>query len=170
MFAEKPKGLKSKAKRRRTKDNPYEIYAAVNEHGQNRYFVYFRSGIYRGKWMDIGQEIYTQLNQFEKEDLCYMNELDRHRTKNTDAVEILNYYIDTTKETVEEAVIQSLQFQLIDQLLNRLPKKERRRIMLRYLYDLDLNAIASLEKCSPAAVHQSIAAGLKKIREWMAEL
>ena len=79
MFTEKQEGVKTRPTRRRMKDNPYDIYVVKKANGEMGYLVHFRNGTYKDKWININGTLYAMLDQFEREDLRYLNELERHQ-------------------------------------------------------------------------------------------
>ena len=76
-----PTNADPRPKRRRDKDNPYELYTIGMDTEHPRYFVEFTDGQNRKHCEEISRELYELLDSFELEDLSYMNECDRHRIK-----------------------------------------------------------------------------------------
>ena len=67
--------------------------------------------------------------------------------------------------SVEDAVLDNEVAIAISVALNTLSDTQRRRLILRYYYDLKLEEIAILENATAPAVFKSIEAGLAKLRK-----
>ena len=65
-------------KRRRDRDNPYTIFTTGIETDCPHYYLSFRDGCGVQHCMEIGREMYETLDQFEWEDISFMNDMDRH--------------------------------------------------------------------------------------------
>ena len=60
-------------KRRKDKYNPYKL---VIHNGT--YYISFKDGQGVYQRIEINKELYTVMDSFEREDLAYLNEVDRH--------------------------------------------------------------------------------------------
>lgn len=97
--------------------------------------------------MEIDGELYGLLNAFELEDLSYLNECDRHIEQSELSEETLEQRMRKTPSSVEEIVYQAI---------DRLPKTQRRRLLLYYFYDFTYEKIAEIEGCSVHSVFVAI--------------
>lgn len=55
--------------------------------------------------------------------------------------------------SVEEAVYRRMQYERLYQAIDRLPKTQRRRLILYYFYDFTYEKIAEIEGCSVHSVY-----------------
>lgn len=67
--------------------------------------------------------------------------------------------------SVEEAVYRRMQYERLYQAIDRLPKAQRRRLILYYFYDFTYEKIAEIEGCSIMPVKRSIDRALEKIKK-----
>lgn len=65
-------------KRRRNKDNPYELFTIGINTDHPRYFVQFKDGQNQYHCEEVSRKLYEQMDKYELEDLSEMNENDRH--------------------------------------------------------------------------------------------
>ncbi len=72
---------------------------------------------------------------------------------------------DETEDSVEKELYQKRKFERFNQLLNALPEKHRRAILLRKLYCLSHKEIASKMNVSVSSVEKYIALGLKSCKQ-----
>lgn len=70
-----------------------------------------------------------------------------------------------TDNTVEKALYQKLKFERFIEVLNSLPEKNRRAILLRKLYCLSHKEIANKMNISISSVEKNIAQGLKQCKK-----
>jgi len=73
-----PAGTDPRPKRRRNKDNPYDLFSVGINTDSPRFFVCFKDGQGQYHCEEVSRELYEQLDSFELEDLSEMNENDRH--------------------------------------------------------------------------------------------
>lgn len=112
-----PTNTDPRPKRRRDKDNPYELYTIGIATDHPRYFVEFMDGQRQKHCEEISRELYELLDSFELEDISYMNECDRHYER-SDLTEISLHHrsaapvnplqeiveVDSDKEQLHKAI------------------------------------------------------------------
>lgn len=75
MDGNHPRNIDPRPKRRRAKDNPYELYTVGINTDQPRFFIAFIDceGIHRE--LEIDKVLFETLNRFELDDLSFLNEV-----------------------------------------------------------------------------------------------
>lgn len=165
MDGNHPKNVDPRPKRRRAKDNPYELYTVGIHTGQPRFFIAFTDceGIHRE--LEIGKALFETLNRFELDDLSFLNEVDNHY-EHSELTEVsLNARAFCQPETVEEIALQHFQNEQLHTAIAQLPEKQRTRLILYYFGELTYEQIAEMEGCTIMPVKRSIDAALKKLKK-----
>lgn len=150
-------------KRRKDKYNPYNIYEETG-----KYFVNFRDGEGKVHSFEISKELYEAFNEFELEDVSYLNEWDRHIEQSEVWDETLDEAASKNVKPLEEEVLYRIQVSDLYRVIESLPVVQKRRLKLYYFNELTLNQIASIEQCTDWAVDKSIKAALRKIKRELA--
>ena len=65
-------------KRRIDKDNPYRLFTVGAASNEPHYFIQFKDGAGLEHCLEIERPLFDLFDQFELDDLSYMNEVDRH--------------------------------------------------------------------------------------------
>ena len=91
-------------KRRKDKYNPYTIYEK-----EGKYYITFKDGQGQRNCFEVGKELYDAFNNFELEDLSYLNVWDRHLEQSEVWETSLNERAVEVPETVEEIVLRNIQ-------------------------------------------------------------
>jgi len=169
MDALHPKNnIDPRPKRRRDKDNPYEIFTVGIETDAPRYYVCFKDGPRVEHYLEISKELFDLLDSFELDDLSFLNEWDRHLEQSEQTEATLNARAIHRRETVEEEVFRHIESEMLHRAIVTLPEVQRRRLTLYYFDNLTYQEIADLDGCSKVAVKYTIdkaLAALKKIIE-----
>ena len=155
-------------KRRRDKDNPYEIFTVGIKTDAPRYYIRFKDGSRFENNLEISKDLFDLLDSFELDDLSFLNEWDRHLEQSEQTEATLNARAILRKETVEEEVFRHIENEMLHRAIATLPKVQRRRLTLYYFGNLTYQEIADLDGCSKVAVKYTIdkaLAALKKIIE-----
>lgn len=153
-------------KRRKSKDNPYNIFSVDKDTDQARYFVEFVDGSGHYQQEEISRELFELMNDFELEDLSYLNEVDRHYEQSEQTEEELNQRALIPPKPLEEELLENLDREQIRRAVARLSDSQQRRILLYYFNEMTLEEIAEIEKCSSPAIYYSIINSLKKIKKF----
>ncbi len=153
-----PKNADPRPKRRKDKDNPYTVYSVGSETDNPKYYVEFTDGMGEHIRQEISQELFDTYNQFELDDLSYLNEIDRHYAEGDTETDI---DADSTMETVME----HLSVERLREAMAKLPEIQRRRVQMYFFNGLTYQQIAEREDCSKMAVKYSIDVALKFLKE-----
>ena len=169
MDAKHPKNnIDPRPKRRRDKDNPYEIFTIGIETAAPSYYIRFIDGSRVEHCLEITKELFDLLDSFELDDLSFLNEWDRHLEQSEQTEATLNARATHYMETVEEEVFRHIENEMLHSSIAMLPEVQRRRLILYYFGNLTYQEIADLDGCSKVAVKYTIdkaVAALKKIIE-----
>ena len=150
-------------KRRRSKDNPYRIFT-VGPPNDLHYYLSFVDSRGVSICMEISKQLYTAFDQFERDDLSYMNEMDRHYERLELSDIALWRRAVKSIEPIEDSIERKM---LLHSALNILTPTQRRRLCLRHLYGLRCEEIAAMEGCSIQSVSGSIKMAEKKIKKFL---
>lgn len=162
------KNIDPRPKRRKDKDNPYEIFTVGIETHHPLYYIRFKDGSSVEHCLEITKELFDLLDQFELDDLSFLNEWDRHLEQSEQTEASLNARAVHRRESVEEAVFKQIENEMLHRAIATLPEVQRRRLLLYYFGNLTYQEIADLDGCSKVAVKYTIdkaLATLKKIIE-----
>lgn len=165
MDGSHPKNIDPRPKRRRAKDNPYELYTVGIHTDQPRFYIAFTDceGIHRE--LEIGKALFETLNRFELDDLSFLNEVDNHYEHSELTEASLNARAFYQPETVEEIALQHFQNERLHTAITQLPEKQRTRLILYYFGELTYEQIAEMEGCTIMPVKRSIDAALKNLKK-----
>ena len=158
------KNWDKRPKRRRDKDNPYELYSVGAGTPDAHYYVSFRDGLSEEHFFEISKEIFDELDRFELEDLSRMNESDNHYERSDLSERSLNQRAVIVSESLETLIGRKLEDQRLHKAIIGLPPKQRRRLILYFFESYTQQQVAEMEGCSQAAVAASIAAALKNLK------
>ena len=78
MDGNHPKNTDPRPKRRRDKDNPYDIFTVGIKTESPRYYIRFKDGVKNEHCQEISKELFDLMDEFERDDLSFLNEWDRH--------------------------------------------------------------------------------------------
>lgn len=152
-------------KRKRDKYNPYRIYEK-----DGHTFITFEDGQAVYHKFEISKELYEAFNSFELEDVKYLNELSRHIEHSEVWESTLNMRALKQPESVEEIVLRKLQNELLHKAISKLPEKQKRRLILRYFYQLTYVEIAERERCSVRAVEYSVHEAIENLKKFLKKI
>ena len=167
MDGNHPKNIDPRPKRRRAKDNPYELYTVGIHTDQPRFYIAFTDceGIRRE--LEIDKALFETLNRFELDDLSFLNEVDNHYEHSELTEASLNARAFCQPVTVEEIALQHFQNEQLHTAIAQLPEKQRARLILYYFGELTYEQIAEMEGCKYQTVQESIYAALKKLKNFL---
>ena len=158
--------LAERPKRRRLKDNPYRIYCLVDEMGLVRYFVSFKDVSGDSHNVEVNRELFELFSTFELEDIAFMNEVDRHYDRFSQAELCKSDEMFVSNMDLESDVIEKLDRDTVWLKVQQLSVTQQKRLKL-YCMGFTYEQIANKENCSVPVVAKSIKAAKKKIREYM---
>lgn len=157
-------------KRSKDKYNPYTIFSVGSETDSPHYYVSFKDGQGVHICMEIEKELFDILNEFELEDVAYINEWKRHYDLKEQDESSLNIRAISTPLTVEEIILNQIEDEQLHKAIALLPEKLRFRIKLYYFEGMTYEEIANIEGCSKAAIKYSIDNAKKKIKKYLKKL
>lgn len=151
---------KNQPKRRKDRYNPYTIYEEKGKH-----FIMFRDSQDITQCLEIDESLFNVFNDFELEDLSYLNEFDRHQEHLALSESKINERVYETPQSVEDIVIKNLENELLKKAISKLPKVQRKRLTLYYFEGMTYEQIAKIEGCTYQAVQLSVREALKKLKK-----
>ena len=169
MDGNHPKNADPRPKRRRDKDNPYELFTTGLGTAQPRYYLAFVDSTGAKQCMEIDKALFDVFDRFELDDISFMNEVDRHYEQSEQTEQSLNRRIAQSQESVEETVFQRVEIKTLRQAIAKLPEKQRRRLVLYYFCDLTYEQIAEMEGCTFQAIAKSVAVAEKTLKNFLEE-
>ena len=78
MDGKHPNQYDKRPKRRKDKDNPYELLSVGMDTPTARYYIRFKDGQGVEHCMEIEKPLFDMLDGFELEDISHLNEVDNH--------------------------------------------------------------------------------------------
>lgn len=170
MDEKHPKNKDPRPKRRKDRDNPYEIFT-IGRNSDNPHFYVAFSDSQSGKiCTEITQDLFEQLDKFELEDLSYLNEIDNHYEKSELTEASLNARVATSQESVEEKVAKQILNWQLHNAITQLPEVQRRRLVMYYFENLTYEQIAAKEGCSHPAIMKSISTATRKLQKYFGNI
>ena len=148
-------------KRRKDKYNPYTIFKT----DEGNYGLAFRDGQNELCFADISEEIYELFDTFEREDLSYLNEVQRHYEFSDIWDENLPKRAIKKQESLEETVFKDITAEELHRAIQKLPELQKRRVVMYYFGDMTYEEIARMENCTQQAVTKSVHAAIKKLKK-----
>ena len=149
-------------KRRKDKYNPYKIFTIGIDTAHPRYFVSIKSS---GETFEISEDIFYLLNQFELEDLSYLNKKERHHEFSVLTDEGFHLRQSNSPPMLEDIIQQRLDTQRLHIAIQKLHFTQRKRLIMYYFDDYTLQQIATKEGCSKVAIKHSINVAIKNLRK-----
>ena len=130
--------MENRPKRRRYKDNPYNL-----EINNSKYIINFYDSKKVLQKIEVSEEVFSVFDKSELKDLSQMNEYDNHIEHAALFEEVLNKRaINKTKLTEEIAESNIITEELLN-AIKELQTTQKRRLILYYLYDYTLEEIDS---------------------------
>lgn len=156
-------------KRRRSKDNPYEIYSVGAHTDRPHYYIAFTDSTGIRQELEVDKALFDTLDRFELDDLSFLNEVDNHYERSELTEASLNSRAFEPQETVEEVVTLRDENERLHNAIAMLPEKQRNRLMLYYFGDLTYEQIAEMEDCKHPAIMKSVSAAIAKLKKILSE-
>ncbi len=154
--------MDKRPKRTRDKYNPYILQS---EKDKNIYKVIFNN-IDEIVNIEISKEIFEALDEFEKEDARQIQKKLRHHELNHITEKKLNKRAFYKQKNVDEILITKINNEKLEEVMDKLTREQRRRILLYYDYEMTMEEISIIDGCSKQSVQESIEWGMKKIRKF----
>lgn len=162
-----PENIDPAPKRRKANDNPYEIFTVGIKTDHPHFFVRFTDGAGEHRCLEITEELYQALNEFELRDLSFLNEVDNHYEQSELTEASLHERAVSNQKSVEETVLQHLQSERLHSAIAQLPELQRRRLVLYYFGNYTYEQIGEMEGCTKRAVKFSIDIAIRTLKEKM---
>lgn len=153
--------MEMKIKKRVYKDKPYILnYDETN----NVYFVEFKNSQNMPCKINISNDVYNVLNQFELEDISQIHKFRSHIEHSELRDETL--YNRCLKKPIDilEQVEKNILISNIMNAINQLTEIQKRRIKMYYLENMSTKSIALIENCSSHYIRVSIRLGIEIIK------
>ena len=160
-----PKNKDPRPKRRREKSNPYEIFTVGIETDSPHFYISFTDNQGIHICMEVNRSLFELFDRFELDDLSYLNEVDRHMVLDEISDETLVHRSKSSFGHLED----HFNFDNLHDAIGKLPRIQRRRLMLYYFNDYSMEEIAILEGCSQPAVSKSISKAEKNLIKFLSE-
>ena len=164
MDGKHPKNADPRPKRRRDKDNPYELFTTGLGTAQPRYYLAFVDSIGTEQCMEIDKALFDVFDRFELDDISFMNEVDNHYEHSEQTEISLNRRAAYPRESVEETVSRRVEAEALYKAIALLPEIQRHRLVLYYFGDFTYQQIAEMEGCTISPVKRSIDAAIEKLK------
>ncbi len=160
-----PKNKDPRPKRRRDKNNPYEIFTVGIKTDSPHYYISFTDSQGVHICMEINKSLFELFDRFELEDLSYLNELDRHYVE----LELTESEVACQNIIPDKFTGNIVQFDNLHIAIRKLPYVQRKRLMLYYFNDYTMEEISKIERCSVQAVSKSITSAKNKLIKLLKE-
>ena len=167
MDTHSPTSSDPRPKRRRSKDNPYEIYSIGAQTDQPHYYIAFTDSTGVRQELEIDESLFDVLDRFELDDLSFLNEVDNHYERSELTEASLNARAFELPETVEETVMQRDENERLHRAIAMLPEKQRKRLTLYYFRGLTYAQIAEKEGCTIMPVKRSIDTAIENLKKFL---
>ena len=166
MDGNHPKNADTRPKRRKDRDNPYEIFTTGINTSCPHFYLSFKdsSGIKRR--VEIDKALFDAFDSFELDDLSFMNEVDRHYEQSEQSEWTLARRAIQPQESVEETVFQRVDTDKLYKAIAELPETQRRRLTLHFFGELTYEQIAEMEGCTKRAVKFSVDLPSKNLKNF----
>ena len=135
-----------------------------------------------GLWLLVGIKFLPlKIDAWEKEDAKKIQKDNRHIITEAELIEHNNITDDSIDKndileivlyrkanekplSLENMIIKKLENENLQKVIDTLPEKQRRRLLLYYKYELTLEKIAEIEQCSFGAIKVSIHKALRNLK------
>ena len=153
---------KKHPKRKKDRYNPYTLRII-----DGKYILSFVDTYGNNQSLSIDEQLYCLFDRFELQDVSYMNEVSRHIEYSELTEQSLNKRVTSPDMPIEDKAIQNNLYSKLYISIESLPSVQRRRIILKYFYNMTIEEIAQIEQCSTRAVDYSLYKALRALREKM---
>ena len=149
-------------KRKKDKQDPYTL---SSENGKEYISFHDTEGTYRK--IEVTHVLFSQFNDFELEDISYLNTVSRHYEVSELTEQAINERAFLPQEPIEDAVFRKLQYAQLYTAIQTLPDKQRERLILYYFRNYTYAQIAEMEGCTVMPVKRSIDKALAQLAKLM---
>ena len=157
----------TRPKRRIDKDNPYRLFAVGATSNEPHFFIQFRDGAGTEHCLEIEKPLYDLFDDYELDDLSYLNEVDNHYEHSELTEATLRKRAVVRPEDVEAVVLAQMERAQLHIAISRLPEIQRRRLTLYYYGELTHQQIADIEGCAREVVTKSIKKAIRNLKNFL---
>lgn len=150
--------------RRKAKENPYTIYKE-----NDKQFVNFKDGKNIECMVEVSIAVYCAMDRFELEDERYNNERKRRLDKSELTENLIHRQASLDLKSVDDIVAENIRNEKLHRAIEKLPKAQRRRLILYYFEGYKYVEIAKIEGCSEQAISKSIIAAEKNLKKFLSK-
>lgn len=165
MDGKHPNQYDKRPKRRKDKDNPYELFSVGNGTPSARYFIRFKDGQGEEHSLEIEKSLFDALDTFELEDLSHLNEVDNHYERSELSEATLHERAFAVSPPIEAIVSLKMEREELHRAIQSLPAIQRRRLILYYFGEMTYEQIAEIEKCSYPAARRSVLSAVENLKK-----
>lgn len=140
--------------------NPYTLSI---ENGIN--YITFKDGQGQIHKMEVNSSLFALFDEFELDDISYMNVVSRHYEYSELREQSLNDRAFLLPDSLEDTVFRKLESRKLLNAIPKLPEVQRRRLILYYFHGLTYEQIAKLEGCTIMPIKRSIDRAIEKLRQ-----
>ena len=115
--------------------------------------------------MEVDTALFALFDEFELDDVSYMNVVSRHHEHSELTEQSLNDRAFQLPEPMEDTVSRIIENRRLIEAIRTLPAVQRRRLVLYYFHDLTYEQIAKIEHCTIMPVKRSIDRAIIKLRQ-----
>ena len=152
--------MSDRPKRRKSNDNPYTLQI-IN----NTYVVIFKDNTYKDHIVEVSEDVFNAMNNFELDDLKELNEFDRHIEHSFLLDEKLYIRAKNKPLDLEDEIIRKSSFEDLKRAIDTLPEIQRRRIKKYYFEEKNEYEIAKEENTTQQAINKNLHQAIKKLKE-----
>lgn len=152
-------------KRRKAKDNPYEILSRGGGTSSPHYYLAFLDSSGIRQFIEISETLFNVFDRFELDDISYMNKIDRHYEHAEQTESTLNKRAITPQVSLEETVVERIEVERLYAAIAKLSDTQRRRLLQYYFGDLTYTKIAKMEGCSLETVRKSVKTAERNLKK-----
>ncbi len=155
----------SRPKRRKNKYNSYTLH---KENGN--YYISFSDVNGRKQTVQVNETIFTQFDEFERDDISEMNEYDRHIEHLTLSEDRLIKRNISLNKSLEDSFDISQEIEMLHMAINELLEVQKRRLKKYYFDEMSFKEIAAEEGCNYQCVQRSVYRATEKIKNFLKSL
>ena len=167
MDGKHPSQYDKRPKRRKDKDNPYELFSDGNGTPAALYYIRFKDGQGMEHHMEIKKPLFDALDTFELEDLSHLNEVDNHYERSELTEAALHERAFAVSPPIDAIVSLKMEREELHRAIQALPEIQRRRLILYYFGEMTYEQIAEIEKCSYPAARRSVLSAIENLKKIM---
>lgn len=165
MDGKHPNQFDKRPKRRKDKDNPYELFSVANGTPVARYYIRFKDGQGAEHCLEIEKPLFDTLDTFELEDLSHLNEVDIHYERSELTEAALHERAFAVSPPIEAIVSFKMEREELHRAIQSLPEIQQRRLILYYFGEMTYEQIAEIEKCSYPAARRSVLSAIDNLKK-----